>query len=102
MTAGIRRFRAKRQCPYATLKERVMGGTARGGSMRKRLIDAGGFLRSFARTHINSDEGIHPAFSQMLENYFTIFCFSHSCAQELLWCVFDSLDRLTDQVKPPL
>jgi hypothetical protein len=70
--------------------------------MRKRLIDAGGFLRSFARTHINSDEGIHPAFSQMLENYFNIFYFLHSCAQELFWCVFDTWDRSAYQVSPLL
>lgn len=73
-----------------------MGGTARGGSMRKRLIDAGGFLRSFARTHINSDEGIHPAFSQMLENYFNIFYFfTFLCAGAFLVCFrfFGSINR---------
>lgn len=61
-----------------------MGGTARCGPVRKRLVYADGFLRSFVKTHKNSDGGVRPAFSLMLVRQFNIFTFLY--AGDFLLC----------------
>ena len=64
---GHRTIPGKKAVPICDFEGACNGRIGTGLAVRKRLIDAGGFLRSFARTPTNSDEGVHPAFSLMLE-----------------------------------